>query len=59
MTWIDIGCLNWAVAGFILMIAKLWPGILALDWYWYGLIGALFLIRPLSTLFSRAQPSAE
>lgn len=59
MTWIDIGCIKWAVAGFILMIAKLWPGILALDWYWYALMGVVAMIRPVATLFSKAQASTE
>jgi hypothetical protein len=25
-----------------LMIAKLWPGILGLDWYWYMIIAIVF-----------------
>lgn len=53
MTWIDIGCVKLAVAGFILAIAKLWPGLLSLEWYWYGLIAVLAAIRPLATLFSK------
>ena len=27
-----------AVAAFTLMVAKLWPPLLSLDWYWYLLI---------------------
>ncbi|MFH1199688.1 MAG: hypothetical protein V1708_01325 [Candidatus Micrarchaeota archaeon] len=51
--WFDIGLVKIAVAGFILMVAKLWPPILALDWYWYGLIGLLASLKSLSIIFSK------
>lgn len=38
MNCCDIGLLKLCVAAFVLMIAKFWPGILSLDWYWYGLV---------------------
>jgi hypothetical protein len=34
LTWVDIGLTKWSVAAFVLMIAKLWPPLLSLDWYW-------------------------
>ena len=55
MTWVDIACVKLAVAGFILAIAKLWPGLLGLSWYWYFLIGVAACIRPFVTLFARRQ----
>jgi len=38
MTCWDIGILKLCVLAFTLMIAKFWPGILGLEWYWYGLV---------------------
>jgi len=42
----DISLIKLATAGFILMIAKLWPPLLSLEWYWY-LIIALAASAPL------------
>ncbi len=41
------------LAGFALAlaIAKLWEPLLALDWYWYALIGVLAAIKPVVTFF--------
>ena len=47
LTWIDMGLTKLAVAAFVLMIAKVWPPLLSLDWYWYGLIWILLAIIPL------------
>jgi len=46
LDWADIGLIKFTVAAFILMIAKLWEPLLSLDWYWYGLIGFLAVIKP-------------
>ncbi|MFT4297980.1 MAG: hypothetical protein ACMXX5_02200 [Candidatus Woesearchaeota archaeon] len=43
----DMQCIKIAVIGFTLMIAKLWEPILALNWYWYGLIMVLASIKPI------------
>lgn len=53
MRWLDIAMVKWSVAAFILLIAKLWPPLLSLDWYWYLIIGVLTMIRPLYTMFKR------
>lgn len=47
LTWIDMGLTKISVAAFILMIAKLWPPLLSLDWYWYGLIFIALALIPL------------
>jgi len=47
LTWIDMGLTKLAVAAFVLMIAKVWPPLLSLDWYWCGLIWILLAIIPL------------
>jgi len=43
----DMKLIKWSVAAFTLMIAKLWPEVLGLDWYWYALLGVLFMWRPM------------
>ena len=56
LTWVDMGLTKLAVAGFILMIAKLIPGILSIDWYWFLIIWVLAAIKPLLVLFQKRQP---
>lgn len=51
MNWFDIKMIKWSVAAFILLIAKLWPPLLSLNWYWYLIIGVVAMIRPLYTMF--------
>jgi len=41
LDWVSVQLLKLSVAGFVLMIAKLWPPLLSLNWYWYGLIFVL------------------
>jgi len=36
-----------------LMLAKLWPGMLGLDWYIYLILGIAFMISPMVKLFSK------
>ncbi len=33
--WYDISLIKLSTAAFVLMVAKLWPPVLALDWHWY------------------------
>jgi len=47
LDWIDIRLIKIAVAAFALLVAKLWPTILGLAWYWYALIFVLAYIRPI------------
>ena len=53
MRWYDISLTKIAVAAFILMVAKLWEPILALDWYWYGIIFVLAAISPMMKMFEK------
>ncbi|MBU1204501.1 MAG: hypothetical protein KKE93_01185 [Nanoarchaeota archaeon] len=53
MDWIDIALIKLGVAAFILMVAKFWPGILALEWYWYAIIFVLAAIRPGTKMFGK------
>ena len=42
---IDIKLIQLSSAAFVLMIAKLWKPLLSLDWYWYGVIFVLAMIK--------------
>jgi hypothetical protein len=51
MDWSDIGLIKLAVAGFVLMLAKLWTPLLSLAWYWYFLIFIIAAIKPLHVAY--------
>jgi len=53
MEWYDISLTKLSVAAFILMVAKLWEPILALEWYWYGIIFVLAAIGPWTKMFGK------
>lgn len=56
MDVMDIKMIKLSVAAFTLMIAKLWPGILGLNWYWYALLGVVFMLRPLKKVLGKTGP---
>lgn len=46
--WYDISLIKLSTAAFVLMVAKLWPPLLALDWHWYlaiSIVVALPVLR--------------
>jgi hypothetical protein len=47
----DLKLIKWSVAMFTLMLAKIWPVLLSLDWYWYALLGVLFMARTVKKLY--------
>jgi hypothetical protein len=51
MNWLDYKLVKWSVFAFTLLIAKLWPTILGLDWYWYALAGIIFAAWPVYKVF--------
>lgn len=51
LTWVDMAFTKLAVMAFILTAAKLWPTILVLEWYWYGIAWILLAISPLYKFF--------
>ncbi len=53
MDWLDVGLTKWCMVFFALAIAKLWPEVLGLDWYWYALVFVLLAIRPLWRIYIR------
>jgi len=50
---IDIKLIQLSSAAFVLMIAKFWKPLLSLDWYWYGVIFVLAMIKPIYKMLSR------
>jgi hypothetical protein len=51
--WQDITLVKLTVLFFTLMIAKLWPGILGLNWYVYMILAIIFMIRPMIMLLKK------
>ena len=54
LNWIDVRMITLSTAAFILMVAKLWPPILSLPWYWYLVIAILAAIRPVYKAFIKS-----
>ena len=52
-TVVDKGVFKICLIAFALMIAKLWPDVLALDWYWYGLIFAITYVWIMTRMFKK------
>ena len=52
-TMLDIGILKICVIGFALMMVKLIPQILILEWYWYGVIFIVSYIYILIKIFKK------
>ena len=59
MKWYDMGFVKLSTAAFILMIAKLWEPLLALDLYWYLVIAVLAGIKPCIGMFKKEAVVAE
>ena len=55
MRWYDISLVKLTTAAAILMIAKLWSPLLALEWYWYGLIFVAAAIGPMIKIFKKEE----
>lgn len=50
--WFDISLIKLSVFSFSLLIAKFYPAILSLDWYFYLIIVVLAAIRPFYVVFN-------
>jgi hypothetical protein len=44
---VDMKLIQLSSAALVLMIAKIWKPLLSLDWYWYGVIFVLAMIKPI------------
>ncbi len=53
MTCADIACVKLSSAAFMLMLARLWKPLLALDWYWYLVIALAAAAMPASKMFRK------
>ncbi len=49
--WYDISLIKLSTAAFVLMVAKLYPVVLSLDWYVYFVISLVVAVVPLKKLF--------
>lgn len=53
LTAMDVAFTKIAVMFFMLTIAKLWPTILSLEWYWYAIPWIGFAIKPMASFFKK------
>lgn len=51
LEWSDIALIKLTVASATLMIAKLWTPLLSLNWYWYGIIFIITVIKPMHKVY--------
>ncbi len=51
--WYDISFIKLSSGAIILMIAKLWPPLLSLEWSTYLIIGIIAAIPPFYTMFKK------
>ena len=52
-TWVEYRVVKICVFAFTLMLAKLWPGILGLEWYWYGAVFAVTYAYLIMKIFGK------
>jgi hypothetical protein len=48
---VDVALIKLSAIVFTLMVAKLWSGILYLEWYWYLIMFVIFAIPVLMKMF--------
>ncbi len=53
LTCMDYGVLKVCVFTFALLLAKFWPNILSLDWYWYAAVFAVTYAYLIIRVFAR------
>jgi hypothetical protein len=53
LTCFDYALIKIGVFAFTLMLAKLCPGILCLDWYWYGLVYLIIAVYFIIKIFGK------
>jgi len=46
--WVDVQFIKISAFVSALALAKLWPPLLSLDWYWYAIIAILAAIKPIA-----------
>ena len=53
LTCFDYALIKIGVFAFTLMLAKLWPEILSLNWYWYGLVYGIIAVYFIVKIFGK------
>lgn len=53
LDWLDMGLIKISAAVFALMVAKLWPPLLSLDWYWYAVVFLVAAAKPALKVFQK------
>ena len=53
MHWYDISLTKISLLAIGLFLAKVWPGILGLDWYWYLVIAIAAALVPWYSVFAK------
>lgn len=53
LRWFDISLIKLSTAAFVLLVAKFYPPILSLEWYWYVVLGLVAAIRPIMAMFRK------
>ena len=50
--WLEVLLAEAAAVSFVLILAKNWPPLLSLDWYWYLIIGIVVAFKPIKSCLS-------
>ena len=53
LNYIDFGVVKICLISFALLLAKFWPVILGLDWYWYAIIFVVSYIYLITRVFGK------
>ncbi|MFH2020921.1 MAG: hypothetical protein ABIJ34_05875 [archaeon] len=53
MKWYDMSLVKLSVFSFALLVAKLWSPILGFEWYWYGIVFLVAMVRPMQVMFGK------
>ena len=53
LRWRDIQAIKISTVAFTLMVAKLWPEVLGLEWHWYLIISLVFAFFPVRKVLSK------
>jgi hypothetical protein len=52
-TLVDVASDEMAMLAFAFLIAKYWVGVTSLAWYWYVVIFAVFIIKPIMAMVKK------
>jgi hypothetical protein len=55
LDWLDVKLIKLGTAAITLLLAKWFPILLSLDWYWYLILASAIIIRPMYKIFFKMQ----